>query len=344
MARLDTLINPEEIIGFVRSIYLQLSTEFALGRFFPDQQLSRNQFRTIVDNRVPVAAAKFRAWDTEAPLATRQGVSRKRWEVAPISLKMFMGEEHELQFRAYDRQDFGPIIDQLYDDLATLTESVVTTFEGLRGEVLSAGTCTVPFVDGTTQVIDYGIKAEHKVTAGTLWSDAAADVIGDITTWQNVYRTTNRNRNPAAILISSRIAGYLLRNTGFRVLLGTTLGTPSAVSLAQIQGILQTQGLPPLIVIDEQVANTSGVVTSVLPDNKAIFVSANGPIGNTMHGVTPASLGMVDDEVIQRGTAPGIIGQVWKNHDPYARWSLVEAIGFPAVGNPNDLLIGTVLS
>lgn len=343
MARLDTIINPVEVIGFVRSTYEKLSGQYQLGSLFPDQNIGKNEFRTLVDTRVPVAAAKYRAWDTEAPFANRQGVGRKRWEIPPITIKMIMGEEHELQFRAYDRQDFGPIIEQLYDDLGNLTESLVTTAEILRGEVLSTGTVTVRFVDGTTQVIDYGVKAEHKVTAGTLWSDPAADVIGDIATYVGVYKLTNKGRAPGAIAISTRILGYLLRNTGFRTLLGTTLGIPSVVTLAAIQGELQAKGLPPLVVIDEQIADTTGTVANALPDNKAIFLP-DGPVGKTFHGVTPAALGMVDDDVIQRGVAPGIIGQVWKEHDPYSRFSLVEGIFLPAVGNPNDLLIATVLS
>ena len=47
-----------------------------------------------------VNAATFRAWDTEAPVADRQGFARVTGELPPISRKVSLGEEDRLRLRA----------------------------------------------------------------------------------------------------------------------------------------------------------------------------------------------------------------------------------------------------
>lgn len=344
MATLDNLIEPQEVVDYVRSVYERLSDNFSLGRFFPTEQLRKNRFKYAIDTRTPVSAAKYRAWDTEAPIIGRQGVGFAEAEVAPISLKMPMTEEQTLAVEAYERNEYGPMIDQIFDDLGNLTEAHVNTYEILRGEILSNATATVMFNNGLEVEIDYGLRPEHRVApVGADWSDFAnADIIGDLTSWNRLYTLNNRGRRAGKMLISQKIEGYMLRNEAIRQLLGSTLGTPSIVSQGNLRQVLASHSLPDYEVVDEQVADQDGNVRQVLDENKVTFLPGDGPVGRTNLGVTPAFLGMQDENVIQNQTAPGIIGQVWKSHDPFARWSLVESIGLPGIGNVNDLLIAQV--
>ena len=148
-------------------------------------------------------------------------------------------------------------------------------------------------------------------------------------------------RIPAAAYTTQAVVDYLLLNAGVRALLASLVGTPSFVSVEQLNLVLRAHKLPPIVVIDELVAGYDGTVGNVIPEDLFIYGPA-GEIGKTFNGVTPASLGMQDDKVIQSETAPGVLGQVWKNHNPFGRWSLVEAIGLPSVGNVDDLFIATV--
>ena len=320
MATLDTLIKPEEVIGFIRSTYQKLSEQYQLSSLFPNDTIRTNKFKVVVDTRTAVPAAMFRAWDTEGYNLGRQGVGYKEQEIAPITVTMPLGEQETLHQRAYDTGDYGDIIDQEFDDLGTLAESIATTFELLRAQVLSDARCKVRFRNGTEATVDYGLRSEHRVTVTTYWSDTSgSNPLADIRTNKAVYRA-NRKKDPAVAFTTQKVVDYLLLNTAVRQLLATTVGTPSFVSVDQLNLLMRAHGLPQIVVIDELIADYDGTVANAIPENLFILGPA-GEIGKTFHGVTPASLGLVGDKVIQSDLAPGIIGQTWKNANRSARWS-----------------------
>lgn len=345
MATLDSLITAPQATDYVRSLYEPLSNQYQLSRLFPTLETRTNNFRWNVDTRVPVAAGFFRGWNTESYIIDRQGVGRKSAEIAPMTIKMYMSEEQELKLRAYDRDDFGPIIDELFNDLATLTEVHVTTYELMRGQVLSDAKVTVKFkvandADPYEETIDFGLRPEHRITVNTNWSDTAGnDPLTDLLDAMAVYRAYNK-RNPGAGYTSQSDFDNLLRSESLRNLFGNNFGAPPILDASDVNRVFTAKGLPPITVIDEQIADQTGAVSDIFPAGKFVFAPA-GRIGATWQGVTPAFLGMQEEKIIQKQVGPGLIGQVWKNHDPYERYSLVESIGLPAVGNVNDLMIIT---
>lgn len=341
MATLDNTIRAEEVLGFTRSTYQKLSEQYQLTRLFPNEDLNRNKFRIVVDQRTAVAAAKFRPFDVEGYNVGRQGVGYKEQEIAPMTVTMPLSEQETLNKLAFDTRDFGPMIEQLYDDLGTLTEMIVTTFELLRAQLLSDARCTVKFLDGSTAVVDYGLRSDHRVVASTLWSNtSSSNPLANIRLWKSVYRA-NRRRDPEVAYVTQTVVDYLLLNDSVRSLLASLVGSPSILTVEQLNLVLRAHGLPTLIVIDELLVDYDGATTTALPNNLFVMAPA-GELGKTFHGVTPAALGMADDNVINSQLAPGIVGQVWKNHNPYGRYSLAEAIGLPSIGNVDDLFIAQV--
>lgn len=58
--------------------------------------------------------------------------------------------------------------------------------EKMRWEMFLTGKVTLDYLDSDDQ-IDFGLPADHIVTAGTLWSDTTnADIISQVRTWQKV--------------------------------------------------------------------------------------------------------------------------------------------------------------
>lgn len=340
MPLLNDLIDPQELVGFVRElVFPDLAI---LDDLLPDRQVDNIEYEVMKDTRADVDAAEYRSFDAEAGIGDRPGAQRLRGRIAPISRKIRLGEEDRLRNESQQTGDTRRLVDAIFDDAANMTRSVRARVTLAKGQVLYTGKVTLN-ENGVVTAADYGLPAGHIVAPGTLWSNTAATIVADLQTWRTTYMTTNKGLQPGEMLISTPILGYMLRNTEMRTLLATIGGTPALITQNGVAQVLQAFGLPPFRVMDTQVM-VNGAATFLVPQDRVVFLPPRtAPLGATPFGVTAEALDLRDGGQISREQMAGMVATVAKTEfDPVATWTKAAALALPVLANAERLLVADV--
>lgn len=331
-----------------------------------DQEAQRNQWQ-LLDVLLPIVTtedteleevlgslpdedeAKIRAWDTESEIRGRQGISKAKFELPPISLKYQLGEKETLDQVRLGRASGTAkvIVNAIYADANRGARAIAARWARLRADALFNGSISLTeTTDRVIQSISYGRAGGHTVTASILWTvanKATATPITDLQTWVQTFITTN-GFGPAAIVTSSKVVSMLLQMDQIKAVLQLPSGAPAAVTEPALAGVLEAYGLPPIIRFD---ANTrrAGSVTRLTTDTKLLMVSSlSDPIGNFYSGPTAESLALVRAQQISGDQAPGLAVVVDETTDPVSKWTKVAGVGLPWVPQPNYTFLATVTS
>lgn len=336
------LADPVELQGFARGIQQEMEiNRFVLSQFLPNQNIDELEFRITKGQLLDEDAAYFRAWDVEAPIGGRQGISRLAGELPPLSMKYRLGEEERLRKRALERQDNTGIVNAVYDDAAKAARAIAARVEMARGEALYAAQLTIN-ENGFTQTIPFGRSGSMAVSPGTVWSTVAtATPIQDENAWLTTYLGVNGIR-PALALTSTAVVNNLALNAQYRSMAAFNGVTPPFLSMAGINQVRATYNLPPIVINDELV-RVGGAQQRVIPSNRFIYLPpANEPLGRTFFGVTAEALELVGAQQISQDQAPGLTVVVEKTFDPVATWTKGSAVALPVLVNPDLTMVATV--
>lgn len=338
MALIFDLADPQELQGFVRGIQAELEANtFVLQQFLPNDNIDDIEFRVSTGTLQQSDTAPIRAWDTESPIAKRQGFSRIAGELPPISKKIPLGEELRLRRRSLERNgDVTEIVNAIFDDAAQMARAVTSRVEQLRGEALYSGALAIN-ENGVQQTVTFGRTGSHSVTlaGAALWSAVTtATPLTDVRNWVTTYRDTN-GVSPALALTSTAVINNLLLNTQLRDLATRNGNNPAFLSQAELTQIFAAYGLPPFVAYDVQV-RVDGVATRVIPSDRVILLPpASEPLGETLWGTTVESLELVGAQQISQDQAPGLISVIEKTFDPVITWTKAAGIALPVLINPN---------
>lgn len=335
------LADPQELQGFVRNIQRERDeNRFMLSRFLPNQNIDEITWRANQGELVDEDAALVRAWDTESPIGSRQGVQRIMGELPPISKKYKLGEEERLRRRALERGNNQAIIDQIFDDAAKGARSVGARIELFRGEAIDKGSITIN-ENGVSQPVPFNRAAEHSVTPATAWSDPSATIIQDEIAWLTTYRATN-GISPGLAMTSTDVLNNMALNDQLRALSAFNGITPPFLGIDQINQVRGRYGLPPLFIYDG-VVRVDGVQTRVIRADRFIYMPPAGePLGRTFSGTTAEALELAEARQIGVDDIPGLTSVVYKTADPVAIWTNTSAIALPVLINPNLTLVADV--
>jgi hypothetical protein len=322
-------ITPAELTGYVREALAdQEQNRFTLSRWLPSRNVDDLMYRFTRGGDGLIDAATFRAYDAESPIGSRPGVTRVTGELPPISRKIRLGEYDRLR----QRRDDAALRDAIMSDAERMTRAVGARLEMARGEALYTGKVTIA-ENGVVATVDFGRAAGHTVSAGTTWSTVAtATPLLDLITWRDTYIATN-GVSPGAILTSTTVLGYLLRNAEMRTLAASTAGSPAIVSQNVVESIFAMHGLPPIYIYDTQV-KVAGSAARIIPTDRVILLPAPGDdeLGATLLGTTAESL---EPEFGLSGDEPGVVAGAYSTKDPVAVWTKAAAIGLPILANPD---------
>lgn len=337
------LVDPQELVGYVRGFQEeQERNQFRLSAYLPNDNIDDIEYRVTQGKLKMPDAAKVRAWDTESPIGSRQGLTRLFGELPPMSKKIRLGEEERLRKRKIETGDNAGIVNAIYDDAANMALAVLARIELMRGEVLETGKVAIN-ENGVAMTVDYGRAAGHTAAAATKWDAAGSDPIADLQAWVEVYIDEN-GEAPAQALTSTKVVGTLIKNEKMRQYAGRGGFVPGRITVAEAQAILADFSLPPLVPYDTKV-RVDGVQTRVINEKKLTLVPAAGSgLGGTLFGTTAESLELVEARAIAGGDAAGLVATVHKMDDPVATWTKVAGISLPTLVNPNLTFNATVLT
>lgn len=339
------LADPRELQGYVRGALDEANrNRFVLSQFLPTENIDDIEWRAVRGSLIDQDAATVRAWDTESPIANRQGISRIMGELPPISRKIPLGEELRLRKRRLESGSSAELVNKIFDDAANMARAVAARLELFRGEALYTGAININ-ENGVVQAIPFGRAATHDPAAlagADKWdAPTTATPIEDIRGWMAIYRDTN-GIDPQVILTSTKVIGNLLLNAQVRTLASSLSGAPAIVSQATLTAVLNAFGIPPIVPYDVKV-RVNGSQVRVIPDDKVIMLPPKGePLGKTFLGTTAESLELVEAKAIASDEAPGMVAVVDKTTDPVMTWTKAVAIGIPVMINPDLTFVADV--
>jgi hypothetical protein len=339
----DAPVEPDALTTFVREV--PFNSDLALSRLFPTVTSDDNtvDFAEIVrTNRT----ARYRSFDGRIHVSERDTGSEKRVRLAPLSSSLNMGEYERLQleFARSGGTNRQRLAQAVYSDGEILTRQVHARLEQAWGDVITDGKLTIS-ENGFAAEADFGVPANHIVAPATLWTDLDnATPLTDLVAWSDTWEVTNGQR-PGSMQTSRRIVRLMQRNKEIiDAVHGATQGR-TRVTTAELNTLLESEGLPSLRPTYETSVDVDGVSTKVVADDKlAMFPENIAELGYTAMGVTATALELVDSNRsdLSFEDAPGIVGVVIKGGPPFRQFTYVDAVGMPILANAKRLLIADV--
>lgn len=333
---INDYIEPAELTGFTREALADFDVnQFTLSRWLPTVTIDDLDYRFDQGGEGLVEAAVFRNYDTPTPFGARPGIRRISGELPPISRQLRLSEYDRLRLRSASADRIRTAI---FNDARRLAQQVGARFELARGEALYKGMLQLN-ENGVIATVDFGRAAGHTVTAGTVWSNIAADIPANLRAWYDTYVAAN-GVAPGAILTSTTVKRHMQRNTAVINAVSGSAAGRTQVTDAELTAWLQSENLPMVETYDAQVS-VNGVATRVIPVDRVLFLpQPGGSLGATLHGVTSESL---EPEYGVEGDEPGIVAGSYKSPDPIAIFTKAASIGLPILGMPDLTFAADVL-
>jgi hypothetical protein len=191
-------------------------------------------------------------------------------------------------------------------------------------------------IDGLAHSVDYGFAAAHTPTAPTLWSDPAADIIGDLSTWKLLI-AEDSGYDPTMAFISAEIMRNMLKNDQ---IMSYFASTPQGGDYMKEGKIGRLMGLD-FMEANHGYVPDGGSFTRYLDYKKMIIVPPPDPEwGDFAVGtdVVPT-----DD----RGDIEEVQGRYSFSNveiNPASLQLFAGEVRLPIIRNPNAIVVPTVLS
>lgn len=333
-------IEPSELTGYGREALYNLDVnEFTLSQFLPSQNVDDIDYRFTRGGEGLAEAATFRNYDTPSRFGARPGATRVSGSLPPISRQIKLGEYDRLKLR---QASDDAVVDAIFADADRMVRAIAARMELARGEALVTGKVALA-EGGVVATADYGRNAGNTVTAGTPWTTiATAPALTNMIAWADTYETNSGGRRPEVALTSRQNLRLLTRNAEIiNAVKGNAAGA-TRVTLAELNDLLESEGLPPIETYDAQVS-VNKVATRVIAADKFLYLPSRGQgnnLGATLWGTTSESLeadyGLGDDE------RAGVVVGVYKQPNPVAHFTNAAGIGLPVLANPDLTFVADV--
>lgn len=323
---------------------------------FPNKKQNGLDLRWIKGaNGLPVALAPSN-FDAKATLRERIGFGAVETEMPFFRESMRVGEKDRQEINKLingnNEAFLAPILTNIFDDIAKLTEGARVQAERMRMQLLSTGLIAIT-ANRLAYNYDYKFNAAHKFTPSTPWSTSAtADPIGDIVAAQDKIEEDTGVR-PTQAICSRGTFNKLMACTKIREDMFLTTGT--VATLATVTDSMVKRYLMEKIGVSVAVYNkkyallgTDGKASGAyqfFPEHVFTLIP-DGNLGNTYYGTTPEESDLmggatdVDVQVVNTGVAVTTI----KEPHPVNVNTIVSGIFLPSFEQIEQVAIMTISS
>lgn len=337
----DAPVTPAALTAFIQEV--PVPGDLALLNMVPqtDSKTNTINFAEITKRN---RTAKYRTFDGRINVSARDTGASSSVGMIPLSDSRNMGEYERLQleFARTGGTNQSILADAIYDDAEDLTGNMYRRLELALGDVLTDGILTVSEIDNAFEA-DFGVPSTSKVTAATLWTNPAADIIKDILAW-SAAATTAGGARPGAIRTSQRVLSIVQTNASVIAAINGTAGK-TFVTITELNAFLAAAGAPVFVDPYDTLLDVDGADTRPVPDDRVIFTPANlGDILRVEWGVSATGLELAKhaESDMKFGDAGRIVGVVDKVGPPYREFTFVDAVAMPVLSDARKLFTAKV--
>ncbi len=316
--------TPVQLTGTARAAFELHVGSFETADLLPIEESPTLHYSVNIGQSVLPAAASFRAFNTESEVGTLDAGQTASGKLPPISIRIPVDEHQELVMAGME-DAIGAAFDKRAERTA---QAVGSRFVLAQVEAIVDGKVTIKERQ-MDFVVDFGRKASHSATAGTLWGAVGADPLADLEGLRAAM-----DKGISSIVLSRTIMSVLQANPEIiKLVVGRGSDLPSRVSEDDVRSVLRSWGFGEVRVNEQTIVNRLGVEQKLFPADKVILLSGS-QFGNTLLGVTAES--MSPENGISRAEAAGLFSGATHTHDPEGFNVLVSAIGLPVLQAPDN--------
>lgn len=340
------IVPPGELVAFVNRLQEELPINRQIGRqFFPTQFTPSDRWETTLQSaRDWTGELEYRAWNTEPTFHERPGVMRIRGNIAPIGGQMMLQEDYIREFnRAGQRGVSQQLIDQVFNDAATLLRKAENRLERARWEALDLGTFTIgasdglaPFTEnGLVANVDFQRAAGNRFDVATKWDQGGSTPFTDELAL--VEGAQDAGIDLDTVIMPNDVIRTLMNHQEYRDLFRTIRVVPR-LTPGDFAAIRQDYGLPniiPMTASGQRRTTPGGRTETVVRylDKRVIYLPSSTQVGATMWG--PSSYeGMPEIGSVAPQGGPVVF--TMRSLAPPVIYTVLDAVAIPVLFNPND--------
>lgn len=346
MPTYSNLIDNKQLLDFSQNFIVQRPAYLG-SMLFPDRKTEfiQQEYSRVCENGNLPMMASVHAYDTEAQIGSRIPFEKVEVEELLIKEKINVSENMNKLTRGLSMSN-DSLRNYIFDDVANMSERVVTRAELAKMDALSKGKYVISG-NGLDMYVDYGIPTSNFVSGD--WSEEDADILGDIRTWRLI--AIAGGMTPDLIITTENILLVMMKNAGIQRAIFGTVGAGTLPSLEQINSLLGSQfGLR----IRTNEARYGSLTTGAngklkveqnrfFPEGKFVMISTSvdGTLGVGLWGVTPeeANQGGAFDTKRQNQY---VTVTTWDTPDPVATWTKASGLMVPVMPNVYGHIIADI--
>ena len=228
------------------------------------------------------------------------------------------------------------ILSRIFDRNAKLIDATKITLERMRMEALTTGTITLSS-NGQSYTYDYGVPAAHKKTVGTSWSDASADIIGDIQSYKDMMKAEGVTITRA--ICNSSVANNFKKNTAMKNAIYVFAGGTVDITTEVARRYIASETGVTIVVNDNVYVDEQGQAHKYVPNDTIVFMP-DGILGYTNLGTTPEESDLMNNlnanvSIVNEGVAVTTSQMV----DPVNVDTKVSMIALPSFEEADKVVI-----
>lgn len=233
------------------------------------------------------------------------------------------------------------VMNRVFDEPTSLLEGAAARREMMRMMALTTGMISIT-ANGQNYDYDYGVPADHKVTAVSSWATATTDIVGDIRAWQDTVEDDTGVR-PTRAVCSRKTWGYLLNNDTIKKSIFVISDGQGSMSDARMKQFLMDELDLEVVVYNKRYADETGATFKYVPDDTFVLFP-EGNLGNTWFGTTPEESDLMSQNVANVAiTDTGVAVTTIAKEDPVNVETKVTMICLPSFETAEQIIIADVI-
>ena len=283
---------------------------------------------------------RLSAYDSKAIRRDRQGIDKYETEMPFFKESMYIDEEMRQKLNTMiqtnNREIVNQILAKIFDDIISLIEASYISLERMRMEVLSTGALTLSS-NGQSFSYDFGVEAGQKKEVSTSWSNASADIIGDIVSY--VEEMKAKGIEITRGICNSSVAKLFRTNTAIKNAIYVFAGGAVSVTTDRALDYIYNETGVRIYVYDNVYVNENGTASKYIPNDTFVLIP-DGVLGYTHVGVTPEESDLMNSlnaNVSVNGD--GIAVTTYGTADPVNVETKVSMVALPSFERANEIVI-----
>lgn len=336
------LINSKEISTYITGLPLEMLIGEAL---FPRKKQVGMDLKYIKGAKKKPVVLKPSSFDVAVKnRALKATVDVKTKKMPFFKESVLVNEEDRQQLllaaQAENQSMLLMVISQIYDNYVGLVDGGDSQMERMRMQALADGYINI-VSDDADIVFDFEVPESHKeiLTGDDLWSNPAADIVGDIERWKTIMRNAGY-AVPTRMVLTSKTFGYIAINSAIKL----DIDKDGRVILTEeiIKNYLKNKLGISVAIVSGTYKLENETEEQYFPNNKITLIP-DGNLGSTYYGTTPEEAdkmygSKLDCSIVRTGIAVTTM----RKEDPVTVETKVSQLGMPSFERADECFFATV--